>query len=132
MIPRFDSDSLGTRVCLNELDQFPAETLASLRDDVIKAVKDIDVQINETIALESRYGLTPDNDWLHRAKMKRRICLQFAIKIDKLLKGSEYISYQEAYAKHFEDILAEEIGPTSLERIKKEAKELALNDVGPD
>ena len=39
--------------------------------------------------------------------------------------------FQEAYTKHYEKILFEELGP-DLETIKKEAKELALNDVGPN
>lgn len=68
---------------------------------------------------------------MHRAKKKRRICLEFAAKLNTLINGAEppKVSYEEAYKKHFREILLEELGP-NLERIEAEAAELARADVG--
>lgn len=75
-------------------------------------------------------GISPDEDWLHRAKKKRKICLDFAIKASAALRGRSGISFEEAYQKRLDEILCEELDPATVDRIKKEAKELALDDVG--
>lgn len=139
MISSYNSESLNRTIRADELTELSTEDLNALLGDLIKAIKSIDEQINETIELEIKHGLSPDNDWLHRAKTKRRICLQLAGKTEKYLQGTDSVPavgayaerFQEAYTKHYEKILFEELGP-DLETIKKEAKELALNDVGPN
>ena len=137
MISSYNSESLNKTIRSDELSELSTEDLNALLGDLINAIKSIDAQINETIDLESRHGLASDNDWLRRAKTKRRICLQMAGGAERQLKeagevlpeGAYAERFQEAYTKHFEKILFEELGP-ALESIKKEAKELALNDLG--
>ena len=133
MNPIFRSKDLGRVVSLAEVDSLDASDQKLLYEELIEAVTSIDSTIKEIGGLEKRSGIRTDSDWLHRAKKKRRICLEFAAKLNTILGGSEAptVTYEEAYKKHLREILSEELGPI-LETIEKEAAELARADVGRD
>jgi hypothetical protein len=131
MDPVFKSKDLDRGIFLSELDSLPVNQQKLLYEETIESINGIDSSIKEISGLEKRSGISSDSDWLHRAKKKRRICLEFAAKLNTLINGAEppKVSYEEAYKKHFREILLEELGP-NLERIEAEAAELARADVG--
>lgn len=131
MDPVFKSKDLDRGIFLSELDSLPVNEQKLLYEETIESINGIDSSIKEISGLEKRSGISSDSDWLHRAKKKRRICLEFAAKLNTLINGAEppKVSYEEAYKKHFREILLEELGP-NLERIEAEAAELARADVG--
>jgi len=131
MDPVFKSKDLDRGIFLSELDSLPVSEQKLLYEETIESINGIDSSIKEISGLEKRSGISSDSDWLHRAKKKRRICLEFAAKLNTLINGAQppKISYEEAYKKHLRQILTEELGP-DLERIEAEAAELARTDVG--
>jgi len=131
MDPVFKSKDLDRGIFLSELDSLPVNEQKLLYEETIESINGIDSSIKEISGLEKRSGISSDSDWLHRAKKKRRICLEFAAKLNTLINGAQppKVSYEEAYKKHFREILLEELGP-DLERIETEAAELARADVG--
>ena len=131
MNPVFNSKDLGRGVLLSEVEELPVADQKLVYEEAIEAINSIDASIKEISSLEKRSGISGDSDWLHRAKKKRRICLEFAAKLNTALNGAQSpkISYEEAYKKHLREILFEELGP-ALERIEAEAAELARTDVG--
>lgn len=131
MDPVFKSKDLDRGIFLSELDSLPVSQQKLLYEETIESINGIDSSIKEISGLEKRSGISSDSDWLHRAKKKRRICLEFAAKLNTLINGAELpkVSYEEAYKKHLRQILIEELGP-DLERIEAEAAELARADVG--
>lgn len=131
MDPVFKSKGLDRGIFLSELDSLPVNEQKLLYEETIESINGIDSSIKEISGLEKRSGISSDSDWLHRAKKKRRICLEFAAKLNTLINGAQppKVSYEEAYKKHFREILLEELGP-DLERIESEAAELARADVG--
>ena len=131
MDPVFKSKDLDRGIFLSELDSLPIHEQKLLYEEAIESINGIDSHIKEISGLEKRSGISSDPDWLHRAKKKRRICLEFAAKLNTLINGAQppKVSYDEAYKKHFREILLEELGP-NLERIEAEAAELARADVG--
>jgi hypothetical protein len=133
MNPTFRSKDLGRVLSLSEIEDLGTGDQKILYEELIEAVRSIDATIKEICDLEKRSGIRSDSDWLHRAKKKRRICLEFAAKLNVILGGAEppKISYEDAYKKRLREILAEELGP-DLERIESEAAELARADVGRD
>jgi hypothetical protein len=133
MNPIFKSKDLGRVVSLSEIEDFNTSDQKLLYEELVEAVRSIDLTVKEIGDLEKRSGIRSDSDWLHRAKKKRRICLEFAAKLNVILGGAEppKANYEDAYKKHLRKILFEELGP-SLERIEAEAAELARADVGRD
>jgi len=119
---------------LSEVEDLDTCDQKLLYEELIEAVTSIDSTIKEISDLEKRSGIRTDSDWLHRAKKKRRICLEFAARLNAALGGMEppKISYEDAYKKHLREILTEELGPKAIERIEAEAAELARADVGRD
>lgn len=131
MNPVFKSKDLGRGVFLSEVEELSAADQKLIYDETVEAINSIDLSIKEISDLERRSGISSDSDWLHRAKKKRRVCLEFAAKLNTVINGAETpkVSYEEAYKKHLRQILLEELGP-DLERIEAEAAELARTDVG--
>lgn len=131
MNPVFNSKDLGRGILLSEVDDLEATDQKLVYEEAIEAINSIDASIKEISGLEKRSGISSDSDWLHRAKKKRRICLEFAAKLNTAINGIDApkVSYEEAYKKHLREILFEELGP-ALERIEAEAAELARADVG--
>ena len=131
MNPVFTSKDLGRGILLSEVETLDAAEQKLLYEETIEAINGIDSKIKEISGLEKRSGISTDSDWLHRAKKKRRICLEFAARLNTTINGAEppWISYEESYKKHFHQILLEELGP-ALERIEAEAAQLARADVG--
>jgi hypothetical protein len=136
MNPVFKSKELCRGVFLSEIEELPATDQKLLYEETVEAIRGIDLSVKEISDLEKRSGVSSDSDWLHRAKKKRRICLEFAAKLNTVMSSNapeerepSKVSYEEAYKKHFRQILIEELGP-DLERIEAEAAELARTDVG--
>ena len=136
MNPIFKSKELCRGVFLSEIEELPVADQKLLYEEAVEAIRGIDLSVKEISDLERRSGVSGDSDWLHRAKKKRRVCLEFAAKLNTVMNGNApeereppKVSYEEAYKKHFHQILLEELGP-DLERIEAEAAELARADVG--
>ena len=130
MNPVFNSKRLSGSVFYSELETLNPKDQQIVYDEAIEAINSIDASIKEINDLEKMSGVGGDSDWLHRARKKRRICLEFAAKLNTILNGTEppKVSYEESYKKHLRAILLEELGP-DLERIEQEAAELARSDV---
>jgi len=128
--PSFRSKSLEKDVPLHLVHELPVSELQSLYDETVETIRSIDHDVSQAEEFQQSAGISPDEDWLHRAKKKRKICLDFAIKASAALRGRSGISFEEAYQKRLDEILCEELNPATVDRIKKEAKELALDDVG--
>ena len=124
----FNSKSLDRSVFTSELLTLDPEDLDKLRNELFECIEGINTSLVEVAGFEQKHGLAPDEEWVHRAKKKLRICTQFAAKIEALDKGAP-VSYKEAYEKRFLEILAEELDPVSLKKIQDEAAELARSDV---
>lgn len=127
--PSFKSKSLEKDVPLSLLHELPASELQLIYNETIETIKSIDQDISEAESFQKSAGISPDQDWIHRAKKKRKICLDFAIKSSAALRGESSLSFEEAYQRRLDQILSEELNPTTLANIKKEAHELALEDV---
>ena len=126
----YKSKSLDREVPLDSVHDLPTSELQSFYQETTETIKSIDHDIMQAEKFQQATGIAPDHDWVHRAKKKRKICLDFAIKASAALRGSSGLSFEEAYHKRLDEILCEELDPVTVDRIKHEAKELALNDVG--
>jgi len=126
----YKSKSLEREVPLDSVHNLPTSELQSLYEETTETIKSIDHDMSQAEEFQQTTGIAPDHDWIHRAKKKRKICLDFAIKVSAVLRGSSGVSFEEAYDKRLYEILCEELDPITVDRIKHEAKELALNDVG--
>lgn len=132
MNPTFNSKELGRVLPLSEVEDLDTDQQRLLYEELVEAVKSIDETISEILDLEKRSGIRTDSDWLHRAKKKRRICLEFAARLNAVLNGSVAPSkptYEDLYKKHLREILIEELGPKSVERIEEEAASLARTEL---
>jgi hypothetical protein len=127
----FNSKELNRVVYSTELPNLSEHDLETLRAELFDCIEGINTSLAEVKQFEDKHGYSSDEDWLHRAKKKLRICTQFAAKIEAFKNGSP-MTYKEAYAKRLREILLEELGPTSLKKIEDEAAELARTDVGRD
>lgn len=125
----FNSKALDRAVHSTELPELSKEDLATLQNELIECILSIQASLAEVKAFDGKYGLSPDEEWQHRAKKKLRICKQFAAKIEALKGGTPPAVFKDAYAARLREILAEELGPTSLKKIEDEAAELARADV---
>ena len=125
----FNSKELNRPVHSSELAELTPEDLEILRTELFDCIEGINKSLSEIKDFTDKHGYPPDEDWLHRAKKKLRICMQFAVKIEASNNGTP-VTYKEAYEKRFREILLEELGPDSLKKIENEASELARADMG--
>jgi len=125
----FNSKALDRAVHSTELPELSKEDLATLQNELIECIVSIQTSLAEVKSFEGKHNLLPDEDWQHRAQKKLRICKQFAAKIEAFENGTPPATFKDAYAARLREILLEELGPTSLQRIEDEAAELARADV---
>jgi|TARA_S200002703_G_C3615180_1_gene188890 hypothetical protein len=124
----FNSRELNRPVHSTELAQLSPQDLELLRAELFDCIEGINKSLSEVKDFTDKHGYPHDEDWLHRAKKKLRICMQFAVKIEAFNTGTP-MTYKEAYEKRFREILLEELGPDSLKKIEDEASELARADL---
>lgn len=125
----FNSKLLRRAVRSDEILDLTSEDLKTLKTELFDAIEGINKALSDMKTFQTRHGYAPDEDWEHRAKLKLRICTQFAAKIEAAGTDAPALSYKDAYIQRLHEILAEELDPKSLEKIEQEASELARMDV---
>jgi hypothetical protein len=130
VMPIFNSKSLELSIHSNEIPKLSEADLKLLKEELFDAIEGIHKTLSEMQQFQNRHGYKAvDDEWEHRAKMKLRICTQFAARIESSRSDAPVLSYKDAYIKRLHEILAEELDPKSLEKIEQEASELARMDV---
>jgi hypothetical protein len=126
----FLSKSLDRTVDLDGLSSLPLSDVRALHAELVVAVQSMDDSVNEALKMQELSGISADQDWVHRVRKKRRICVAFAAQAKQLLdtKSSDS-TFQGAYAQHLDALVLKELGAAVYGDIKDEARELALADL---
>jgi len=90
----FNSKELNRVVYSTELPNLSEHDLETLRAELFDCIEGINTSLAEVKQFEDKHGYSSDEDWLHRAKKKLRICTQFAAKIEAFKNGSP-MTYKE-------------------------------------
>lgn len=123
----FHSKDLDRSVTSDEIPNLSSEDIEILRSELLDCIKSINKSLSEVSSFQQRHGFPGDQDWQHRAKKKLMVCTHFAAKIEAFEVGDPVV-FKDAYEKRLREILLEELGPVTLEKIEKEAAELARED----
>lgn len=120
----YNSASLSRPVLTTELKSLKTNELRKFYQELLECINDVATQLEDVSAFEEKHGHAPDHAWEYRAKKKLRISMQFAAKIEKILKPLPK-TYDQHYQEHFTRILLEELGPAALKKIEAEASTVA-------
>jgi hypothetical protein len=121
----FTSRALNRVVTLGDIARLSAAELRDLHAELTMAVQAMDEKVQETKELERASGIAADEDWLHRVKKKRRVCVALAAQVNQALSAGNS-SFEYVYRFKFEQLLLEELGEEALREIKGEAMQFAL------
>jgi hypothetical protein len=121
----FTSRALDRVVTLADIARLKPTELRELHAELTMAVQAMDEKVQETKELERASGIAADEDWLHRVKKKRRVCVTLAAQVNQALSTGES-SFEYVYRFKLEELLLEELGDETLREIKGEAMQFAL------
>lgn len=139
----FRSNELGREIAIAEVHEMSLDETRRFHAELTVAVYGMNDSIAEALRLESDAGVKFDRDWMHKARMKRRITIAFAsetkrrlIRLEGLEGLEERRSRRSAYERQrdkfqsmqtaaLRDLLKEELGPGVLEEIEIEAHDAA-------
>jgi hypothetical protein len=121
----FTSRALNRVVNLADIARLTAAELRELHAELTMAVQAMDEKVQETKELERASGIAADEDWLHRVKKKRRVCVTLAAQVNQALNCGNS-SFEYVYRFKLEQLLLEELGDDTLREIKSEAMQFAL------
>jgi hypothetical protein len=121
----FTSRSLQRTVSLEDLPVMANSELRELHAELLMSVQTMDEKMQEAKELERLTGVAGDQDWLHRVKKKRRICVTFASQAEQAMNGGSS-SFDSMYRLKLEELVLDELGEETWQEIKGEAMKFAL------
>jgi hypothetical protein len=122
----FLSRSLGRNLDLDDVSALDQSSLRKLHAELVIAISAMDEHISEpTWPNKEAYA-----EWLQRAKRKRRICVAFETQVKYLLDTVHNATtlLEQAYQRHLERLVQDELGSTVFADIRAEAQALARKD----
>ena len=122
----FESKSITKTVSIDDLPQLSRAEIELLRNELEKAVLDMDTSLADITYEKHQDGLEPNKNWLHAIKKKQTICETFlqTIKDQLKLNNSQFI--QKKYNKILQNLLIEALGEDQLKAIEQKAKNLTF------
>ena len=122
----FESKSITKTVSIDDLPKLSRAEIELLRDELDKAILDMDASLANITYEKHQDGLEPDKNWLHAIKKKQTICETFlqTIKDQLKLNNSQFI--QKKYNKILQNLLIEALGEDQLKAIEQKAKNLTF------
>jgi hypothetical protein len=122
----FESKSITKTVSIDDLPKLSRAEIELLRNELEKAVLDMDTSLADITYEKHQDGLEPNKNWLHAIKKKQTICETFlqTIKDQLKLNNSQFI--QKKYNKILQNLLIEALGKDQLKAIEQKAKNLTF------
>ena len=122
----FESKSITKTVSIDDLPKLSRAEIELLRNELEKAVLDMDASLADITYEKHQDGLEPNKNWLHAIKKKQTICETFlqTIKDQLKLNNSQFI--QKKYNKILQNLLIEVLGEDQLKAIEQKAKNLTF------
>ena len=122
----FESKSITKTVSIDDLPKLSRAEIELLRNELEKAVLDMDASLADITYEKHQDGLEPNKNWLHAIKKKQTICETFlqTIKDQLKLNNSQFI--QKKYNKILQNLLIEALGEDQLKAIEQKAKNLTF------
>tara|TARA_E500000305_G_C3982911_1_gene217862 strand:- start:370 stop:780 length:411 start_codon:yes stop_codon:yes gene_type:complete len=122
----FESKSITKTVSIDDLPKLSRAEIELLRNELKKAVLDMDTSLADITYEKHQDGLEPNKNWLHAIKKKQTICETFlqTIKDQLKLNNSQFI--QKKYNKILQNLLIEALGEDQLKAIEQKAKNLTF------
>ena len=122
----FESKSITKTVSIDDLPKLSRAEIELLRNELEKAVLDMDTSLADITYEKHQDGLEPNKNWLHAIKKKQTICETFlqTIKDQLKLNNSQFI--QKKYNKILQNLLIEVLGEDQLKAIEQKAKNLTF------
>ena len=122
----FESKSITKTVSIDDLPKLSRAEIELLRNELEKAVLDMDASLADITYEKHQDGLEPNKNWLHAIKKKQTICETFlqTIKDQLKLNNSQFI--QKTYNKILQNLLIEALGEDQLKAIEQKAKNLTF------
>ena len=122
----FESNSITKTVSIDDLPKLSRAEIELLRNELEKAVLDMDTSLADITYEKHQDGLEPNKNWLHAIKKKQTICETFlqTIKDQLKLNNSQFI--QKKYNKILQNLLIEVLGEDQLKAIEQKAKNLTF------
>ena len=122
----FESKSITKTVSIDDLPKLSRAEIELLRNELEKAVLDMDTSLADITYEKHQDGLEPNKNWLNAIKKKQTICETFlqTIKDQLKLNNSQFI--QKKYNKILQNLLIEVLGEDQLKAIEQKAKNLTF------
>lgn len=121
----FTSRTLDRVVSLGDLATIAQPELRELHGELTMAVQAMDEKVQESKELERLSGIPSDEDWIHKVKKKRRICVTFAAQVNQAMNVGD-TSFEYVYRLKLDQLVLEELGEEAWQEIKGEAMAFAL------
>ena len=122
----FESKSITKTVSIDDLPKLSRAEIELLRNELEKAVLDMDTSLADITYEKHQDGLEPNKNWLHAIKKKQTICETFlqTIKDQLKLNNSQFI--QKKYNKILQNLLIVGLGEDQLKANEQKAKNLTF------
>jgi hypothetical protein len=121
---------LDRTVSLGDLSHLSQDELRELHAELTMMVQSMDEKVQENKELERLSGIPSDDDWLHKVKKKRRVCVTFAAYVNQAL-GTPNSNFEYVYRLKLDSLLVEELGAETWQEIKDEAMQFTLASLPP-
>jgi len=122
----FESKSITKTVSIDDLLKLSRAEIELLRNELEKAVLDMDASLADITYEKHQDGLEPDKNWLHAIKKKQTICETFLQTINDQLQLNNSQFIQKKYNKILQNLLIEALGEDQLKAIEQKAKNLTF------
>ena len=122
----FESKSITKTVSIDDLPKLSRAEIELLRNELEKAVLDMDTSLADITYEKHQDGLEPNKNWLHAIKKKQTICETFLQTIKDQLKLNNNQFIQKKYNKILQNLLIEALGEDQLKAIEQKAKNLTF------
>ena len=122
----FESKSITKTVSIDDLPKLSRAEIELLRNELEKAVLDMDTSLADITYEKHQDGLEPDKNWLHAIKKKQTICEPFLQTINDQLQLNNSQFIQKKYNKILQNLLIEALGKDQLKAIEQKAKNLTF------
>ena len=122
----FESKSITKTVSIDDLSKLSRAEIALLKDELEKAVLDMDASLADITYEKHQDGLEPNKNWVHAINKKQKICETFLQTINDQLQLNNSQFIQKKYKKIFHNLLISALGEDQLRAIEQKAKNLTF------
>ena len=122
----FESKSITKTVSIDDLPKLSRAEIELLRNELEKAVLDMDTSLADITYGKHQDGLEPNKNWVHAINKKRKICETFLQTINDQLQLNNSQFIQKKYNKIFHNLLISALGEDQLRAIEQKAKNLTF------